>query len=70
MKQIDEGIAPIRAVRHEISREFGHDVRKYLAYLRGLESATYAKQVEAYRKAHPSLKRGRSAGARPAAAAR
>ena len=50
MSAPDKGIAPIRAVRHEISREFGHDARKYVAYLRGLDSSTFAKQIRAYRK--------------------
>jgi len=69
MKQVDEGIAPVRAVRHEISREFGHDVRLYLEYLRDQESSKYAPQVKAYRKSHPK-KQGKTAGIRQAAVGR
>jgi len=50
MKLVDEGVAPIRAVRHEISREFDHDVRRYMEYLRSEKSSTYASQAKAAQK--------------------
>lgn len=50
MKPIDEGLAPVRAVRAAISKEFGHDASRYVAHLRAAQSR-YAKQVAAYRRA-------------------
>ena len=29
----DEGIMEIRAIRHQISEEFDHDIQKYIAFL-------------------------------------
>ena len=70
MKQIDEGIAPVRAVRHEISNEFDHDVWRYLAYLLDQESSKYAQQVKAYGKSHPLQKRGKATRGRRTAVSR
>jgi hypothetical protein len=67
MKKTDEGIEPVRAVRHEISAEFGHDIRKYVEYLRTQEPK-YADQIAAYRKAHPKGRRTRVKNRGPAAA--
>lgn len=53
MKTVDEGLAPIREVRHEISRQFGHDPHRYVDYLKTLETH-YAKQIEAFRNSHLS----------------
>ncbi len=41
---IDEGVAEIRAIRHKISEEFGHDIHDYIAYLR-TQDEQYAEQV-------------------------
>jgi len=34
MIPIDEGMAPLRAVKHAISRSVGHDPYRYSAYVR------------------------------------
>jgi hypothetical protein len=53
MSAADQAIEEIRAVRHRISQEHGHDIRKYLATLREEE------------KQHPELlKRGKELPAR------
>lgn len=49
MKPIDEGLAPVRAVRAAISKEHGHDARSYVTHLRATQTR-YAKQVAAYRR--------------------
>lgn len=49
MKPIDEGMAPVRAVRHAISQEFGNDPHRYAAHLKTLEQR-YSKQIEAYKR--------------------
>jgi len=49
MRPVDEGLAPVRAVRAAISKEFGHDASRYVAYLRAAQPC-YAKQVSAYRR--------------------
>jgi len=67
MKQTDEGIEPVRAVRHEISEKFGHDIRKYVEYLRTQEPK-YADQIAAYRKANPIKRMTPARRRRPAAA--
>jgi len=41
----DEIIEEIRAVRHQISEEFGHDVQHYIDYL-NRQSDEYAHQLE------------------------
>ncbi len=33
----DEGIMEIRMIRHQISEEFEHNIRKYIAYLQSQE---------------------------------
>jgi hypothetical protein len=45
MNAADQAIEEIRAVRHRISAEHGHDVAKYIASLRLLESQ-HIKQLE------------------------
>ena len=53
MNAADKAIEEIRAVRHRISTEYGHDITKYLASLRAEE------------KQHPAqLKRGKELLAR------
>lgn len=49
MKPVDEGLAPVRAVRAAISKEFGHDASRYVAHLRAAQPR-YAKQVAAFRR--------------------
>jgi len=49
MKTVDEGLAPIRAVRHAISQEVGHDPRRYVAYLQAVEER-FARQIAAGRR--------------------
>jgi hypothetical protein len=62
MKPIDEGMAPIRAVKHAISREVGHDPHRYMAYVQ--EAAKpYALQLVAARR----LAKRRKNGGEPAA---
>ncbi len=56
MNAADQAIEEIREVRRRISAEFGHDINKYLAYLREEE------------KQHPEqIQRGRELLARRAA---
>jgi hypothetical protein len=45
MNEADQAIEEIRAVRHRISAEHGHDVAKYLADLRD-EEARHAAQLK------------------------
>ena len=56
MTTSEEVIEEIRESRCRLSRRFGHDPAKYIAYLRTFEHK-YAAQIERYRKEH---------GARPA----
>lgn len=49
MKPVDDGLAPVWAVRAAISKEFGHDASRYVAHLRAAQPR-YAKQVAAYRR--------------------
>ena len=51
MRPIDDGMAPVRAVRAAISRECGHDPRRYLTHLRA-QQKRFARQVAAYRRRH------------------
>lgn len=46
MKPIDEGMAPLRAVKHAISREVGHDPYRYVAYVQKA-AKRYAPQIAA-----------------------
>jgi len=41
----DEMIEEIRAVRHQISEEFGHNIQHYIAYLNS-QQEQYAQQLE------------------------
>ena len=41
---IDEGMAEIRAIRHQISEEFGHHVQDYIAYLHS-QDEQYTAQI-------------------------
>jgi hypothetical protein len=43
----DEAIADLREIRHQISQEFDHDPKKYLAYLQQ-QNYKYAAQIELY----------------------
>jgi hypothetical protein len=56
----DPPIDEIRAIRHEISAEFGHDPKRYIQYLRDLEKE-YPEQIRRYhelqRTTHPSVAR-------------
>ena len=45
MNAADQAIEEIRAVRHRISLEHGHDIAKYLAGLRG-EEKQHAEQLK------------------------
>jgi hypothetical protein len=45
MNAADQAIEEIRAVRHRISTEHGHDITKYLASLRA-EEAQHAAQIQ------------------------
>jgi len=45
MNAADQAIEEIRAVRHRISTEHGHDITKYLASLRA-EEKRYAAQLK------------------------
>ena len=45
MNAADQAIEEIRAVRHRISAEHGHDIAKYLGGLRG-EEAQHAEQLK------------------------
>ena len=47
MKPVDEGLAPVRAVRYAISREFRHEAGRYVSHLRTTQTR-YAKQVAAF----------------------
>ncbi len=49
MQSIDEGMAPIRAVRHAISREVGHDPYRFVAHLKEVEKR-FAPQIAAARR--------------------
>ncbi|MCY3018380.1 MAG: hypothetical protein NTW87_05020 [Planctomycetota bacterium] len=48
MNDTDEVIEEIRRARCDISRRCGHDIYKYVAYLKQF-NARYAEQVERYR---------------------
>jgi hypothetical protein len=41
----DDMIEEIRAVRHQISEEFGHNIQQYIAYLNS-QQEQYAQQLE------------------------
>jgi hypothetical protein len=45
MNAADEAIEEIRAVRRRISAEFGHDITKYVAYLRE-EEKKHPEQIQ------------------------
>ena len=45
MNAADEAIEEIRAVRRRISAEFGHDITKYVAYLRE-EEKNHPEQIQ------------------------
>jgi hypothetical protein len=45
MNAADQAIEEIRAVRHRISTEYGHDITKYLASLR-VEEKQHAAQLQ------------------------
>lgn len=45
----DEIIAEIRAVRHRISEEFGHNPQRYIDYLKS-QNCKYIRQTELYRR--------------------
>ena len=45
MNAADQAIEEIREVRHRISAEFGHDITKYLAYLRE-EEKQHPEQIQ------------------------
>ena len=49
MNPSDEGLAPVRAVRAAISKEFDHDASRYVAHLRAAQPR-YAKQVAGFRR--------------------
>ena len=53
MKPVDEGLAPVRAVRHAISREFRHEAGRYVSHLRTIQTR-YTKQVAAFRRGRKS----------------
>ena len=53
MKSVDEGLAPVRVVRHAISREFRHEASRYVSHLRTTQTR-YAKQVAAFRRSRKS----------------
>ncbi len=40
----DEGIMEIRAIRHQISEEFNHDIQQYVAYLQR-QASSYNAQI-------------------------
>lgn len=56
----DPPIDEIRAIRHQLSAEFGHDPKRYIQYLRELEKQ-YPEQIRRYqelqRTAQPSVVR-------------
>jgi hypothetical protein len=47
MKTEDEPIAEIREIRHQISREFDNDPKKYINYLKE-QSKKYIDQIKLY----------------------
>ena len=56
----DEGMKEIRAIRHAISRDVGHDPKRYREYLAGVEKR-YPKQFEAGRRLLRELAKGKRA---------
>ncbi len=45
----DEAIAELREIRHQISQEFDHDPKKYIAYLQQ-QNDQYAAQIGLYQR--------------------
>jgi hypothetical protein len=58
LKPVDEGLAPLHAVKHAISREVGHDPYRLVAYVQRVEKR-YAAQIAAARR---KAKKPRGAG--------
>ena len=45
----DEGMTEIRAIRHQISDEYGHNIQEYINYLQS-QDEQYADQIALARK--------------------